>query len=78
MPQQRVASFTLLRPDYGRLGSDRRTWNSVRMPGGGCVGAFLPDVVRDGITATCLRFLRSGERPIIALSNDSKAWKSSA
>ncbi|QOF75612.1 RES family NAD+ phosphorylase (plasmid) [Aminobacter sp. SR38] len=26
-------------------GSDGITWNSVRMPGGSCVGAFWPDVV---------------------------------
>jgi hypothetical protein len=33
----------------GRLlrtaGSDGLTWNSVRMPGGSCIGAFWPDVV---------------------------------
>jgi hypothetical protein len=26
-------------------GSDGLTWNSVRMPGGNCIGAFWPDVV---------------------------------
>lgn len=26
-------------------GSDGLTWNSVRMPGGSCIGAFWPDVV---------------------------------
>ncbi|RWE35199.1 MAG: RES domain-containing protein [Mesorhizobium sp.] len=25
-------------------GSDGLTWNSVRMPGGSCIGAFWPDV----------------------------------
>lgn len=42
---ENYAPSRLLGAELRGAGSDGLTWNSVRQPGGGCVGLFWPDVV---------------------------------